>query len=184
MMQRPQWLRPQMVRPQMMRPQMVRPKIMRPQMVRPQMMRPQMMSGLAMEGRSSPPVDPEFAKKYYPNMAWTPTLLWDPELKRPGATYPGPKIVWQPNIMWLKKPKNRKYAYGYTVCLEYGKNGKCLKKPVKKYDMWGNRIPDSKIPYDMGAVPTVGYTGAMQNTAGMGRVPRVRGMGLMGGNGE
>ena len=139
-----------------------------------------MMSGLAM-GRSSPPVDPEFAKKYYPNMAWTPTLLWDPELNRPGAT---PKIVWQPNIMWLKKPKNRQYTYGYTVCLEYGKNGKCLKKPMKKYDMWGIRIPDSKIPYDLGGVPTDGFIGAMQKTAGMGRVPRVRGMGLMGGNGE
>ena len=171
MMQRPQWLRPQMVRPQMMRPQM---------------MRPQMMSGLAMQGRSSPPVDPEFAKKYYPNMAWTPTLLWDPELKRPGATYPGPKIVWQPNIMWLKKPwlkkpKNRQYTYGYTVCLKYGKNGKCLIKPKPKYDMWGIRIPDSKIPHGMGDVPTAVFVGAMQNTAGMGRVPRVRGIG---GNGE
>merc|ERR1719192_245899 len=99
---------------------MVRPQITRHGQ---QITRHQMMTGLAME-RSSPPLDPEIAKKYYPNMAWTPTLLWDPELKRPGATQqsdPGPKIVWQPNIMWLKKPKNRKYWF----------------KP--KHDMWNIR---------------------------------------------
>jgi len=158
MMQRPQWLRPQMMRPQMVRPQIVRPQMVRPQITKhgQQITRHQMMSGLAM-GRSVPPVDPEFAKKYYPNMAWTPTLLWDPELNRPGATYPGPKIVWQPNIMWLKKPKNRGYTM-HKPCLLFGENGKCLKKP--RYDMWDIKVPN-----------------------GMGRVPRVRGMGLMGGNG-
>lgn len=161
---RPRHPHPQ--RPMMQRPQWLRPQMMRPQMVRPQITRHQMMTGLAMQ-KKSPPVDPEFAKKYYPAMAWDPTLLWDPELMRPGATPqsdPGPKIVWQPKIMWLPKPTKHYRKYMYSVG-----------KPKVMGAM--------RKPSGMGAVPTTGFIGALQNTAGMGRVPRVRAMGLMGGNG-